>query len=357
MVVARNILLIAMAAVAADGPDKPFMRTLSPPDMTTDEQSRSLSRDVTSALMACRDVLLKFRPGVYVGVNLRFDISNQPSSCAASFSLDRDGLGRVVFEGRQSPRFLTLLTDRPYYPGSVRNVEIRNYLNGIGVINDAKNGVGAEVVSGKKGLTIDNVVFDRIGAESSKKKGEPTGWGAITLSFTHNNVLTNNKFSGLGNATDSFLMHAVYLYRSSGNRIESNYFGAMDGAVLKFRDDASRNIVSYNKFRFEGSSLMQEWFCNADVRGAKNCPVPECPSKKIIFRNNQIIHSPIKDKTRRGGGSVSGTNSFVSYIRTGGLNIVEQYYVGRPEPKGCPVRGDADLPVDATVGNKIVRYQ
>jgi hypothetical protein len=332
-----------------------FTRTLSAQDLETDEENQALSQDVSGALMACRDAVLKFQPGTYSGVRLTFDVRRRAFNCPARIVLEKAQAGEVLFEGRQAPRFLTLLTRGPSFPGTVRNIEIRNYLNGIGVISDGKvNQQATGVSNDDAGLMIDNVIFRDIGAQSATRKGEATGWGAITLIFTHNNVIKNNQFYSLGNAADSFLIHAVYLYGSRNNRIEKNIFGAMVGAVLKFRDGANQNIVDGNIFRFEGMPLMQEWFCNTDVRGAKNCPVRECPSDNISFKNNQIVRARAPDDTRRGGGPRPVTNPFVSYEELNGFRIAERYYVGRPVPKGCGNSGAGQPLVDGKGGNRIV---
>lgn len=335
-----------------------FSRTLSSKDLQTKEQNLLLSQDVSSALMACRDVVLKFQPGTYSGVSLTFDTRKRPTKCPARTTIDRASAGAVIFDGGQAPRFLTLLTKSSSFPGTIRNIAIRNYLNGIGIVNDgAEKRPISSLTNDGPGMTISNVAFNAIGAQASKKRGEATGWGAITLWFTYNNVIKNNKFQGVGNAADSSLIHAVYLYGARNNRIEKNFFGAMDGTVLKFRNGADQNVVDRNMFRFEGQPLLQEWFCNADLRGAKNCSVPECPSDRIRFTNNQILKSQVKDTTRRGGGGQAITNPFLSYERLSGLNIAERYYVGRAAPKGCG-SNQANLPlVNGKGGNKIVNVK
>lgn len=335
-----------------------YSRTLSPKDLQTVEQSLSLSREVSRALIACRDVVLKFQPGIYSGVSLTFDTRERTGKCPARTTIDRASPGAVIFDGGQSPRFLTLLTKLSSFPGTIRNITIRNYLNGIGIVNDgAEKRPIATLTDDGPGMTISNVAFNTIGAQTSKQSGEATGWGAITLWFTYNNVIKNNKFQGIGNATDSSLIHAVYLYGARNNRIEENVFGAMDGTVLKFRNGADQNIVDRNLFRFEGQPLLQEWFCNADLRGAKNCSVPECPSDRISFTNNQILKGEVRDATRRGGGAQAITNPFLSYESLSDLNIAERYYVGRAAPKGCG-SNQANLPVVSEKGgNRIVKIK
>lgn len=335
-----------------------FSRTLSPKDLQTRAQNLSLSRDVSSALIACRDSILKFQPGIYVGVNLTLDTRKRSANCAARTIIDRASAGSVIFDGGQAPRFLTLLTKSSSFPGVIRNIEIRNYLNGIGIINDgAEKRPIASLTNDGPSMTISNVAFKAIGAQTAKQSGEATGWGAITLWFTYNNVIMNNRFEGIGNATDSSLIHAVYLYGARYNRIEKNVFGAMDGTVLKFRNGADQNIVDRNMFRFEGQPLLQEWFCNADLRGTKNCSVPECPSDRIRFTNNQIIRDQVKDKAHRGGGATPITSPFLSYERLNSLNIAERYYVGRPPPKGCGSNRASAPVVDGKGRNRIVNVK
>jgi len=342
----RPFILIALSAVtmSASGLSQPLVRTLAPQDLATRAQAEALNKAASAALMRCDNVMLRFRPGLYSQVSLFIDDRSRDPGCAAKLTIDRAGnSGSVVFDGGQRPKFIDLVTHRAAFPGAIRNIELRDYMNGI-VITRTNANKGESIswaadAAGpirSKGLTISGVTFRRMGNWARAVQGNATGWGAIIFNFASNNRVERNRFEGLGNAVDSSLMHAIYLVGSSQNTIANNYFGAMDGAAVKLRNLSNSNRIEANKFRYGGEPLIQLWFCNQAVRGTEKCPIAECPSEATLFAGNRIIVSP-PDLTRRGGGPVAVSHQFVSYEQTGGLRLVERFYAAGRLPKACGV--------------------
>lgn len=352
--------LIAAVTASASCWSQSSEWTLSPADLDSAAEVKALSDSVATALDKCETVALRFRPGTYRGVRLFVDDRGRPHGCNAGFSLDSAGSGTVLFEGQQQPKFIDIVTNRPSFAGTIRNIEVRNYMNGIAVtrtssrkgerVRWAAETAGVKAVG--PGLTIANVGFTNVG-DWDPKPGSATGWGAIVFNFTHNNRALGNRFEGLGNTVESPLMHALYLVGSSGNLISDNYFGAMDGAAIKLRNRSDNNRIENNSFRHGGEPLLQLWFCNQSKRGEANCPANECPSINTVFVNNRILVSQQRDRSRRGGGPVPVTNPFVSYEREQGLRLVERFYVGAAGPKGCPA--GAAAPVIRGGGNALER--
>lgn len=323
-------------------------RTLGPEDLATARQVEVLNNSVAASIAKCEDVELRFRPGTYRGVRLFIDDRGRKPGCDATVTVDREGGdGTVLFDGDQQPKFIDIVTHRAAFPGTIRNLVIRDYMNGIAVVRtNSKPGERVEWAAGSDrgsdpgpGVTISNLVFRDVGDWEQDPAADATGWGAILFNFTHNNTVVGNRFEGLGNSVESPLMHALYLVGSSGNKIENNHFGAMDGAVIKLRNRSDNNRIVGNVFRYGGEPLLQLWFCNQGKRGDENCPVFECPSTGTLFANNRIIRSSERDRTRRGGGPVPVTNPFVSYETAEGLRLVERFYVSDGVPASCPHAG------------------
>jgi hypothetical protein len=297
-------------------------------------------------------------------VHFFVDDRGRRPGCTASLVFDRSSAsGSVVFDGDQSPKFIDIVTNQPSFPGTIRNIEIHDYMNGITVTRtDSRMGQRIRPAAtrsleagGAQGLSISNNLFKNLGNSGRHPGTGPTGWGAIVLHYSGNNRVKGNRFEGLGNAENSPLMHALYLVGSGRNTIASNYFGAMDGAVIKLRDRSNDNRIANNVFRFGGEPLLQLWFCNQGIRGKENCAVNECPSIGTEFTTNRIIRSNARDRTRRGGGPIPVTNPFVSYESSQGLRLVERYYVARGVPKNCAVSGAGDKVIRSNGRNQIQR--
>lgn len=342
---------------------QPLARALSPQDLDSTAEVKALNGAISAALAKCEDVVLRFEPGTYRGVYLFIDDRGRREGCAAKLSIDRSGnSGSVVFAGEQNPKFIDIVTHRPSFPGTIRNLEVRDYMNGIVVTRtNSKKGERITWATGSAaggdaspGLTISNVLFKNVGDWERNRSTNATGWGAIVFNFAHNNRATGNRFEGLGNTVDSPLMHALYLVGSSGNVISNNYFGAMDGAAIKLRNRSNDNRVTNNVFRYGGEPLLQLWFCNQAKRGEENCPIDECPSTGTVFASNRIVRSPEKDRTRRGGGPLPVTNPFVSYEVVEGLRLVERFYTSSGVPGTCPA-GSASPVIRPGTGNVIQR--
>lgn len=359
---AQSAMAVVAAAASTSCWSQPSQLTFSPSDLDSPAEVAALNRSVAAALSRCEDVSLRFRGGIYRGVRLFIDDRGRTSGCDADLTIDRAGDGSVVFEGAQEPKFVDIVTHYPSFRGAIRNVEIRDYINGIAVVRTnsrkrervrwAADTAGEK--AGNPGLTISGVVFKNVGDWDRNRDAVETGWGAIVFNFAHNNRVVGNRFEGLGNTVDSPLMHALYLVGSSGNVISNNYFGAMDGAAIKLRNRSDANRITDNLFRFGGEPIVQLWFCNQSKRGEANCPIDECPSTGTVFANNRIVHTAAPDRTRRGGGPVPVTTPFVSYERMDGLRVVERFYVASGVPKTCPGGAAAPL-IQRGDGNSVQR--
>ena len=170
-------------------------------------------------------------------------------------------------------------------------LKIRRYVNGIILQGNCLYNISANDAKSANNNTFYGNVFEDLGnlnvIGGVNPNSNDMGAFGIGLWNSQNNRIENNKFSYLRNiANDSgglgySHIHGLYIMCSSkNNTIKDNYFYAISGDPIRFRDYSGNNTVTNNTFIESGaSSYVTDWYCDLPCKIANGLPqVVECPS-------------------------------------------------------------------------------
>jgi hypothetical protein len=134
--------------------------------------------------------------------------------------------------------------------------------------------------------TIYGMVFRALG---SKHVPSGTGFGAVDLVNSRNNVIQNNAFARLENAGSAdarALIHGIYMaHHSSDNVVQDNRFDLVSGDPIRTRNASGDNHMSGNTFTRAGSNAyLSDWFVAVGTAGSPR----ECPSIGNQFFGNEL---------------------------------------------------------------------
>jgi hypothetical protein len=142
--------------------------------------------------------------------------------------------------------------------------------------------------AGVNGNTVFGMTFSDIGDAFAPGQ---TGFGAILLTDSSGNSITNNTFDHVENVGASAgLIHGIYVtHFSSSNTIDGNVFTTISSDAVKVRDRSNANVVDHNRFSATGgSSAYRDEFCDlACVRAHPGTP-RQCASYDNRFFSNTV---------------------------------------------------------------------
>ncbi len=261
---------------------------------------RSLQKalDIAYAQSADSNIDVRIGNGIYMGqsaiVNLKEDIPR-----VTIVGELKDGKRPIFAKGKKNRYWLRINANRGQETKlSIKNLEIRDYFAALLLFGNRDN-----IKMGNYGSHIENNIFRRIGSTPQTSTGA-LSTGVLILANSSKNIVINNQFLDIENATGCGALHALYIaHFSSKNKISNNLFKNTCGSPVKLRDRSNENLVSDNRFEeIIGVPSIQEWFCDKDFK--KNyCTkkLGECPSTGNIIRNNAFMGSDDR-------GSASGNN-------------------------------------------------
>ena len=132
---------------------------------------------------------------------------------------------------------------------------IENYANGIGLdgqtghLSVNSQGMYIKPSAGLNGNSVKGMTFLDIGDKYGPGAGID-GFGAILLTDSSNNIISNNTFDHVENTGSTIgQIHGIYdTHFSSNNTITSNKFETISAEAIKVRDRSNFNVVEHNTF-------------------------------------------------------------------------------------------------------------
>lgn len=258
------------------------------------------------------DVEIRIKQGVYVAAPLVWN-TYVPGHTITFLPIDYEygeGIGgiagRPVFRGNGAggywlsarlpsghPDGATLL--RFYY------LQVERYGNG-GLQLRGGTGQNAQRITTPTNAGVNrNTVFGMMFTELGSAYGSATGYGAVNLQNSSDNLIRNNHFVRIVNdSSERGLVHGVYAaHHSKRNHIVANKFSYVSGDPVRTRNDSNDTIAEDNTFTRSGSGASySEWFCDAACVAAHPGHGRECASHGNFFRRNDT-------GTGYSGGSIS----------------------------------------------------
>lgn len=154
----------------------------------------------------------------------------------------------------------------------------------------ASSGLGQPSAKGLDGAIISGMTFTQLGnaytgGTCSNESFKRCGYGAIVLTESSRNTITNNHFVDLRNTEKSYI-HAVYItHKSSSNRVTSNNIRGVSSGPLKVRDSSNYNT-------FENNTFGANDFARNSIPGAthylEEVGTGECSSFHNRLANNKL---------------------------------------------------------------------
>ncbi|MCK1793689.1 hypothetical protein [Pseudomonas violetae] len=165
---------------------------------------------------------------------------------------------------------------------SISKLRITNYVTAISIEGDREN-----LDKFNSGNKISDMRFENIGQNSPDASPSTA---VIRLVNSRANEILNNVFLNIRNVKDCNLLHSIYLaHHSSDNSIKNNSFANFCGSPIRVRDDSNRNIAKLNSFvNIQNKRLMDQWFCDKNIREDCTKKQPEQDSHSNIFKMNEI---------------------------------------------------------------------
>jgi hypothetical protein len=149
---------------------------------------------------------------------------------------------------------------------------------------------------GSKGLngnTFSGMVFTHLGSKWAPCGTDCYGFGAIVLTNSSGNKITNNHFVNIENHGNyGGYIHGLYVtHFSSGNTMNANRFSYNSGDPVKIRDRSNFNTVESNTFTRSGrAGFYRDEFCDlACVKANPEVGARQCASYHNRFANNHLI--------------------------------------------------------------------
>jgi hypothetical protein len=175
-------------------------------------------------------------------------------------------------------------------------LRIEDYTNGISF--DGQTGHGShdshkppmyvKPSLGLNGNSVSGMTFQGIGDRFAPGQ---IGYGAILLTDSSDNVITNNTFASIENGSASWdQIHGVYVtHFSSSNEITANKFTTITGEAVKVRDRSNFNAVERNRFTSTGGvAVYLDQFCDLACVKAHPSIARQCASYGNRFFDNSI---------------------------------------------------------------------
>lgn len=150
------------------------------------------------------------------------------------------------------------------------------------------NGLRDDLSGYNGGNRIYGCYFDRIGNGWAGAESHSPSTAAVRLVNSDDNVIENNHFYNITNATSPGLLHALYVaHKSERNSIQRNAFERVSGDAIRIRDYSNYNIINQNRISQAGSHGYSEWLCDSAQR--TDCTLAtECRSYQNEFRDNTL---------------------------------------------------------------------
>lgn len=223
-------------------------------------------------------------PGIYRGQSLLLE--GTPRLAVTVRGVMRGGQ-RPIFAGAPHSKDIWLrlrASDGRSSGLIIERLEIHEYHTAISL-----EGNRDERTQFNQGAVIRYNVFNRIGSISTGNV-KPFPTAAVRFVNSIGNIVEENRFTRIRNATGCTALHALYLsHFASYNRIVDNTFDDYCGAAVKLRDRSNDNVIKGNTFtRPDGVPAIDEWFC--DMKGRKGCTkkLGECPSTGNVEEHNKL---------------------------------------------------------------------
>ncbi|WP_413705343.1 hypothetical protein [Pseudomonas sp. Pseusp16] len=189
------------------------------------------------------------------------------------------------FDGhRQQLTWLKIISTNGFGTSvTISGLKITNYVTAISIEGDREdpNKFNAE-------NKILNMRFENIGQTS---RSSPPSTAVIRLVNSRANEIRGNIFLNIKNVQDCNLLHSVYLaHHSSDNSIQHNSFTNLCGSPIRVRDDSNRNVARLNTFSdIQNEQLMDQWFCDKNLRQDCTKKQPEKNSNSNVFNMNKVL--------------------------------------------------------------------
>jgi endoglucanase len=144
--------------------------------------------------------------------------------------------------------------------------------------------------AGLNGNSVKGMTFQNIGDKYGPGPGID-GFGAILLTDSSNNIISNNTFDNIENTgSTTGQIHGIYdTHFSSTNAITSNKFENISAEAIKVRDRSNFNVVEHNTFTATGGvSAYRDQFCDQACVNANPGTSRQCASYGNKFYFNTI---------------------------------------------------------------------
>jgi hypothetical protein len=302
---------LALAPAAANAADA-FVVYVSPTGsdtndgLTTATSVKTLGRvqAILTATAPQADVEVRIKQGTYTTGTIAWHyyipdhtITFMPIDYQAGDGIG-DIAGRPVFSSNGTGGYWFDATLPAGSPGGDTNLafdylQVQGYamgglqLNG-GTTNNSL-GIRVPLGAGINNNRIFGMQFQDLG---TKYNTASTGYGAIDIINSSNNVIKNNHFVHIestgGNAG---LIHGVYLaHGSSNNSVVNNQFAYITGGAMRTRNESNDNDISGNTFDHAGTvAFYSEWFCDASCVSQNPGHPRECSSHGNVFHDNSTL--------------------------------------------------------------------
>lgn len=198
------------------------------------------------------------------------------------------GSGEAIVDGRYTVQYGFSFKPTRTPRNGLTNLEVL----GITWARFVRAGVYARMPgapSGGENAIADNT-FSDIGNEG--RPGQLRAWGGMLLVALNGTRIKDNHFDRILNSVDDGIghEHAVYLMRSSRNKIVGNTFNIVGGDTIRFRNRSNANVVVDNTFtQAGGNGYTGDWYCTRRHFAEKQCgPVEYRSWGNVVGANNFV---------------------------------------------------------------------
>jgi len=238
------------------------------------------------------DIVVKIAPGLYRGPQQIVSWSETEVNPARTVTLEASDINsRPIFdgEGLNGTRLFTLNYTRGRSNIVLRGLHLKNWVNGVAFLGQRDDDASANSTN-----EITNCIFENIGnAYYRGAAPKPTGFSAIGLTNSDNNIIRGNSFINIINSEGGSSLHAIYAaHNSQNNIITENKFTNGSGSQVKFRDASNFNTVDSNDFNGLPAKIpaVQHSYCDQAHRTPEQSPCTktggECPSQGTVIKMN-----------------------------------------------------------------------
>lgn len=141
--------------------------------------------------------------------------------------------------------------------------------------------------AGLNGNTVFGMTFANIGDKFGPGQ---TGYGAILLTDSSANNISNNTYDHIENAgADAGLIHGVYVtHFSSYNTINANKFTTITSNAVKVTDRSNVDVIDSNRFNATGGqSAYRDNFCD------EACALANPTARQCASYNNRFFYNTV----------------------------------------------------------------